>query len=74
MLRQQVGEVLRTLPRQEAQVIELRFGFRDGLLRTMTETGRELGLSRDRIRQIERRALCRLCHPSRSTSLPDSLA
>ena len=74
MLRAKVGAVLGTLPEQEAEVIGLRFGFRDGEARTMTDVAKELNLSRDRIRQMERRALCRLCHPSRSKELPDSLA
>jgi RNA polymerase primary sigma factor len=69
MLTDQVEELLGSLPEQEARVIELRFGFCDDLPHTVSEVSRELGMTRARVRQIERRALCRLCHPARSTTL-----
>lgn len=70
-LREQLHEVLETLSERQRQVIELRFGFKDGQERTLEEIGQEFGLTRERIRQIEAAALRRLEHPSRSRKLRD---
>ncbi|OHV41539.1 MULTISPECIES: RNA polymerase sigma factor [Pseudofrankia] len=69
----QLGAVLRALPDRERRVIQLRFGLVDGRGRTLDEIGREFGLTRERIRQIEQRTLAKLRHPARSESLRDYL-
>ncbi len=73
VLREQLTRVLESLPQREREVIELRFGLLDGRSRTLDEVGRQFGLSRERIRQIERKALAALRHPSRSRELKDYL-
>jgi RNA polymerase primary sigma factor len=73
MLREQLVEVLETLTPREAKVLELRFGLRDGRQRTLEEVGTEFGVTRERIRQIESKALRKLRHPSRSRKLKDFL-
>jgi RNA polymerase primary sigma factor len=73
LLKEQVGEVLHTLTEREARVLELRFGLEDGRSRTLEEVGREFGVTRERIRQIEAKALRKLRHPSRSRKLKDFL-
>jgi len=73
LLREQLSAVLDSLPNRERDVIELRFGLRDGRSWTLKEVGRELGLTRERIRQIEHKALAKLRHPSRSRNLKDYL-
>ncbi|ONH32436.1 RNA polymerase sigma factor [Pseudofrankia asymbiotica] len=68
-----LGAVLRALPDRERRVIQLRFGLADGRSRTLDEIGREFGLTRERIRQIEQRTLAKLRHPARSEALRDYL-
>ena len=73
MLREQLGEVLGTLSERERQVLCMRFGLLDGQGRTLEEVGRQWGVTRERIRQIEAKALRKLRHPSRSRKLKDYL-
>ena len=73
LLKEQVGEVLHTLTEREARVLQLRFGLEDGRSRTLEEVGREFGVTRERIRQIEAKALRKLRHPTRSRKLRDFL-
>ena len=73
LLKEQVDEVLRTLTDREARVLILRFGMEDGRSRTLEEVGREFGVTRERIRQIEAKALRKLRHPTRSRKLKDFL-
>ena len=73
LLKEQVGEVLHTLNDRERRVLELRFGLMDGRSRTLEEVGREFGVTRERIRQIEAKALRKLRHPTRSRKLRDFL-
>ena len=73
LLKEQVDEVLHTLTDREARVLELRFGLEDGRSRTLEEVGREFGVTRERIRQIEAKALRKLRHPTRSRKLKDFL-
>ncbi len=68
-LREEVEVVLSTLSEREQEVIRLRFGLDDGRMRTLDEVGRECGLSRERIRQIEKGGLLKLRHPSRAQQL-----
>jgi len=71
LLRERIGEVLRSLTPRERQVIELRFGLRDGQPRTLEEVAREYGITRERIRQIEARGLLKLRQPLRSQRLAE---
>ena len=73
LLKEQVGDVLLTLSDREARVLQLRFGLEDGRSRTLEEVGRDFGVTRERIRQIEAKALRKLRHPSRSKKLRDFL-
>ena len=73
LLREQVDDVLYTLSEREARVLQLRFGLEDGRSRTLEEVGRDFGVTRERIRQIEAKALKKLRHPSRSKKLRDFL-
>lgn len=73
MLREQLYEVLETLSDREQKVIRLRFGLDDGRQRTLEEVGKEFDVTRERIRQIEAKALRKLRHPSRSRKLRDYL-
>ncbi|ADL12233.1 RNA polymerase sigma factor RpoD [Acetohalobium arabaticum] len=73
MLQEQLDEVLDTLSDREKRVLELRFGVEDGRSRTLEEVGKEFGVTRERIRQIEAKALRKLRHPSRSKKLKDYL-
>ncbi|MDR2106895.1 MAG: RNA polymerase sigma factor RpoD [Coriobacteriales bacterium] len=73
MLQEQLGKVLNGLAERERKVIELRFGLVDGHPRTLEEVGREFGVTRERIRQIESKTLAKLRHPSRSSKLKDYL-
>lgn len=73
MLREQLNQVLNTLSERERKVLELRFGLTDGTPRTLEEVGKEFDVTRERIRQIEAKALRKLKHPSRSTKLKDFL-
>ena len=71
MLQEQLTQVLDSLADRERKVIELRFGLVDGHPRTLEEVGREFGVTRERIRQIESKTLAKLLHPSRSSKLKD---
>ena len=71
MLREQLDQVLEGLADRERKVIKLRFGLEDGHPRTLEEVGREFGVTRERIRQIESKTLAKLRHPSRSGKLKD---
>jgi RNA polymerase primary sigma factor len=73
VLRQQVEEVLESLSERESKVLQLRFGLEDGHSRTLEEVGLDFGVTRERIRQIEAKALRKLRHPSRSKKLRDFL-
>lgn len=73
LLREQLSEVLQTLTPREEKVLRLRFGLEDGRSRTLEEVGREFNVTRERIRQIEAKALRKLRHPSRSKKLKDFL-
>ncbi len=73
LLREQLEEVLDTLAPREKKVLELRFGIVDGRTRTLEEVGKEFNVTRERIRQIEAKALRKLRHPSRSKKLRDFL-
>lgn len=74
MLKEQMEDVLDSLSERERKVLELRFGLEDGRTRTLEEVGREFGVTRERIRQIEAKALRKLRHPSRSRKLRDYLS
>lgn len=73
MLKEQLNQVLSTLSDREKKVLELRFGLNDGTPRTLEEVGKEFEVTRERIRQIEAKALRKLKHPSRSQKLKDFL-
>lgn len=73
LLKEQLSEVLDTLTLREEKVLRLRFGLEDGRSRTLEEVGREFNVTRERIRQIEAKALRKLRHPSRSKKLKDFL-
>jgi RNA polymerase sigma factor (sigma-70 family) len=70
-MRDQIDQVLGTLEARERAVLRMRYGLDDGTPRTLDEIGRAFGLSRERIRQIERETMAKLRHPSRSESLRD---
>lgn len=70
-LRQELDDVLGTLTEREERVLRLRFGLVDGRQRTLEEVGKEFNVTRERIRQIEAKALRKLKHPSRSRKLKD---
>jgi RNA polymerase primary sigma factor len=73
LMREQLNNVLATLTPREELVLKLRFGLTDGRARTLEEVGREFNVTRERIRQIEAKALRKLRHPSRSKKLRDYL-
>ena len=74
LLKEQLEEVMNTLTPREAKVLKLRFGLEDGRARTLEEVGREFMVTRERIRQIEAKALRKLRHPSRSKKLRDYMS
>ncbi len=74
LLKEQIGDVLNTLSGRERRVLQLRFGLEDGRSRTLEEVGREFSVTRERIRQIEAKALRKLRHPTRSRKLRDFLS
>lgn len=71
ILAEQIRQVLHTLPAREQKVIRMRFGLDDGYPQTLEEVGYQFKVTRERIRQIEAKALRRLRHPSRSKKLKD---
>ena len=73
LLQEQLDEVMQTLTDREKKVLALRFGLEDGRSRTLEEVGKEFNVTRERIRQIEAKALRKLRHPSRSRKLKDYL-
>ncbi|MBQ8944464.1 MAG: sigma-70 family RNA polymerase sigma factor, partial [Clostridia bacterium] len=73
LLKEQLNEVLDTLTAREKKVLQMRFGLLDGRSRTLEEVGKEFDVTRERIRQIEAKALRKLRHPSRSKKLKDYL-
>ncbi len=73
LLKEQLAEVLSTLTDREKKVLKLRFGLEDGKARTLEEVGKSFNVTRERIRQIEAKALRKLRHPSRSKKLKDFL-
>jgi RNA polymerase primary sigma factor len=73
LLKDQIDEVLDSLSPREKRVLQLRFGLEDGKLRTLEEVGREFGVTRERIRQIEAKAIRKLKHPTRAKKLRDYL-
>ena len=73
LLKEQLSEVLGTLTTREKEVLKLRFGLEDGKARTLEEVGKSFHVTRERIRQIEAKALRKLRHPSRSKKLKDFL-
>ncbi|MBA7576175.1 RNA polymerase sigma factor SigA [subsurface metagenome] len=73
LLKEQIDGVLSTLTPREQRVLQLRFGLEDGRSRTLEEVGKEFKVTRERIRQIEAKALRKLRHPSRSRKLKDYL-
>ena len=73
LLKETVEDVLSSLTLRERRVLQLRFGLEDGRSRTLEEVGRDFGVTRERIRQIEAKALRKLRHPTRSKKLKDFL-
>jgi len=73
MLKQQVRSLLANLSDREREVLEMRFGFRDGRSHTLEEVGSSFGVTRERVRQIEAKALRKLRHPNHSRRLRDYL-
>ncbi|MFR9144854.1 MAG: sigma-70 family RNA polymerase sigma factor, partial [Lentihominibacter sp.] len=73
MLKEQLVDVLGTLTEREQKVLKLRFGLEDGRARTLEEVGKKFDVTRERIRQIEAKALRKLRHPTRSKKLKDYL-
>jgi RNA polymerase primary sigma factor len=73
LLSEKIDEILESLPFREARILRLRFGLENGRFYTLEEVGRKFGLTRERIRQIETKALRRLRHPRRSGQLKEYL-
>ena len=71
LLKEQIGEILHTLSERESEVVKYRFGLDNGWPMTLEQVGHKFGVTRERIRQIEAKALRRLRHPSRSKRLQD---
>ena len=73
LLKEQLSDVLQTLTPREEKVLRLRFGLEDGRSRTLEEVGKEFNVTRERIRQIEAKALWKIKHPNKSRKLRDFL-
>ena len=73
MLREQIGDILNSLPPREVRILQLRYGLVDGQSYTLEEVGKKLGVTRERVRQIEAQALSRLRHPTHARKLRDYL-
>jgi RNA polymerase primary sigma factor len=73
MLRDQLNDILSGLPPREVRILQMRYGLVDGETYTLEEVGRKLGVTRERVRQIEAQALSRLRHPTHSRKLRDYL-
>ena len=73
MLREQITEILNGLPPREVRILQLRYGLVDGQSYTLEEVGKKLGVTRERVRQIEAQALSRLRHPTHARKLRDYL-
>jgi RNA polymerase primary sigma factor len=73
MLKEQIQEILLSLPPREVRILQLRYGLVDGESYTLEEVGKKLGVTRERVRQIEAQALSRLRHPTHSRRLKDYL-
>ena len=73
MLKDEIGSVLKTLDERERKILELRFGITDGTTRTLEEVGSEFNVTRERVRQIEAKALRKLRHPTRSRRIKNFL-
>ena len=74
LLKEQMQDILDSLSSRERRVLQLRFGLEDGQSRTLEEVGQKFGVTRERIRQIEAKALRKLRHPTRSRKLKDYLS
>ena len=73
MLQEQMSEILNDLPERERKVLSMRFGLEDGMSKTLEDVGKEFNITRERVRQIEARALRKLRHPQQSRKLRDYL-
>jgi RNA polymerase primary sigma factor len=73
LLREQLNEILEQLPPREVRILQLRYGLLDGQVYTLEEVGRKMGVTRERVRQIEAQALSRLRHPNIRRKLRDYL-
>jgi RNA polymerase primary sigma factor len=73
LLREQLADILSTLPPREVRILQFRFGLLDGETYTLEEVGRKMGITRERVRQIETQALRRLRHPAHTRKLSDFL-
>ncbi len=73
MLREQISDILNSLPPREVRILQLRYGLVDGQSYTLEEVGKKLGVTRERVRQIEAQALSRLRHPTHARKLRDYL-
>jgi RNA polymerase primary sigma factor len=73
VLREQLADILSTLPPREVRILQFRYGLLDGETYTLDEVGRKLGITRERVRQIETQALSRLRHPAHARKLRDFL-
>jgi RNA polymerase primary sigma factor len=73
MLREQITDILNSLPPREVRILQLRYGLVDGQSYTLEEVGKKLGVTRERVRQIEAQALSRLRHPTHARKLRDYL-
>ena len=73
LLREQLANILSTLPPREVRILQFRYGLLDGVTYTLSEVGMKMGITRERVRQIEAQALSRLRHPAHARKLRDFL-